>query len=294
MAQEVVRIAEGALLFASDFSPADRQLLHQQVIKDSDWVHIQFRIQGGGHERVSTRDVVETPDQSCVVVRYPQNSVVDRAIHVADSFRAACLLLRPRAITELLDTSVARLPEQTQWIAREESLQLHVTVLPLSSAMQLAVNDILSCPFRRTARRAYMRAKALELLSSVVHGLDHSAPTSHAGGVRLTRLDLEKLDQARRVMSQELDSAMTLATLARRIGLNRTKLAFGFKELYGISVQAYWRDQRLSRARELLQAGEVPVTEVALSSGYSELSSFTRAFSRKFGLVPRSVRARKK
>jgi AraC family transcriptional regulator, transcriptional activator of the genes for pyochelin and ferripyochelin receptors len=293
LVQEVVQVTEGALLLASDFLPTGESL-HHQVVNDSDWIHIQFRINGDGHERISKAQTIQTPARSCVVIRYPQSSVVTRTNHETESFRMACLLLSPRALTNLLDVRATRLPERTLWIAQEDQLELRASVLPLSSNMRLAVNDVLSCPYRGAARRAYMRAKSLELLSCVVHALDDSAGQTSNPGVTISSLDVTKLDHARRIMMHELECSMTLATLARRVGLNRTKLAVGFKQVYGVSVQAYWRDERLTRARELLQRGEARVTDVALSLGYSELSSFTRAFSRKFGLLPRSVRFSKK
>jgi AraC family transcriptional regulator, transcriptional activator of the genes for pyochelin and ferripyochelin receptors len=293
LVQEIVQVTDGAFLFASDFSPTGESL-HRQVVNDSDWVHIQFRLNGGGQERLSQTEVIETPARSCVVIRYPQSSVVDRTTHATDSFRMACLLLNPRALTHLLDAPASRLPEPTLWMAQETQLELHASLLPLTSNMRLAVNDVLSCAYRGAARRAYMRAKSLELLSSVVHALDKPAEQRNDASVKLSPMDVSKIAQARHFMLKELESSMTLAALARRVGLNRTKLALGFKEVYGVSVQAYWRDERLSRARELLQCGKVRVTDVALSLGYSEASAFTRAFSRKFGLLPSDLRPCKK
>jgi AraC-like DNA-binding protein len=136
-----------------------------------------------------------------------------------------------------------------------------------------------------------MRAKSLELLSTVLDALDDSKPEWQ---VKLSSADFRKISRARQIMTTELEATLTLAELAHRVGLNRTKLALGFKGVYGTSVQAYWRDAKLDRARELLRAGDLPVTEVALSLGYSELSSFTRAFTRRFGVLPRDCRLRTK
>jgi len=132
---EVVRLTDDALLLATNV-PVDGKVQHQQAINDSDWIHIQFRLNGGGHERVSPTDLIETPNRSCVVVRYPQNCVVERTSHAADAFQVVCLLLRPRALTRLVDVSASNFPKQAQWIAREESLALQATVLPLSSKMR--------------------------------------------------------------------------------------------------------------------------------------------------------------
>lgn len=289
--QEIVQITEGALLLASDASGSDGSF-HEQLIRDSDWIHFQFRLTGGGQERVSDADVIETPDQSCVVVRYPQDSVVQRTMHAGGSLRMACLFLNPRALKHLLDASASALPERIRWIARDESLSLHAATFPLTSAMRLAVNDVLSCPYRGGARRAYMRAKSLELVSSVIHTVDGN--NRRRSAATLSRADIGRIERVREIMMRELDSATTLGDLARKVGLNRTKLALGFKEVYGVSVHAYWRDEKLCRARELLQSAETRITDIALNLGYSDLSSFTRAFTRKFGQLPRSFRGHTK
>ena len=67
--QEVVRLSEGALLLASENTIGDAQSYHQ-VVTDSDWLHIQFRISGGGREIFPQSGVVETPNHSCIVARY--------------------------------------------------------------------------------------------------------------------------------------------------------------------------------------------------------------------------------
>ena len=90
--------------------------------------------------------------------------------------------------------------------------------------------------------------------------------------------------------SSHLNSTLTLSNLARKVGINRTKLALGFKAVYEVTVQTFWRNAKLDRALQMLREDEVSVTEVALSLGYSELSSFTRAFTRRFGMVPRQCK----
>jgi len=290
LVQETVRISDHALLFASDFSPGCAQR-HRQLVSESDLIHIQFRLSGGGRENISQQHELETPDKCCIVARYPRDSVIDRTIDKTNSWKVACLLVSPKGLTDLLQVSAAQFPESAAWMARAGALELQSSVFPLPPAMVMAVNDIIACPFRNGNRRAYMRAKSLELLSTVIHTLDSAARASGQQTVKLSAADRDKIASAHVIMTQNLDGTQTLAELAGRVGLNRTKLALGFKQIYGISVQAYWRDAKLGRARELLRDGSARVTEVALNMGYSELSSFTRAFSRKFGVLPRECKA---
>jgi AraC family transcriptional regulator, transcriptional activator of the genes for pyochelin and ferripyochelin receptors len=162
--------------------------------------------------------------------------------------------------------------------------------IPLNPALMAPLSDVFSCTLRGSMRRAYMRGKSLEILSTLVDALDRTTEQHAASEIKLSPADLAKLAVARSLMIEHLEDPLSLAPLARRVGLNRTKLALGFKATYGDSVQAYWRDVRLLRARDLLQSGGIGVTEAAFSVGYSELSSYTRAFSWKFGVLPKACK----
>lgn len=287
--QDIVRLSERAFLFVSQGPPGCTEQ-QEQIVSDGDWIHIQFRLNGGGREHIPAAEVIETPENSCIVARYPEHASIHREIDRTRGWKVACLFLSPRALAEFLEMSAAQLPEPIAWLAKDGPSSVRADSLPLQSSMILAVNDILACPFRGGARRAYMRGKSLELLSTVIHLMGSTLPETVPSGLKLSAPDLSKLSLARTLMSENLESSLTLAQLARRVGLNRTKLALGFKEVYGSSVQAYWRDVRLSQAKELLRGEHACITEVALSLGYSEVSSFTRAFRRKFGVLPRAYK----
>jgi AraC family transcriptional regulator, transcriptional activator of the genes for pyochelin and ferripyochelin receptors len=285
---ETARLTEGAFLLASQNS-AGELLNYRQLVSESDWVHIQFRLNGGGCEDIAQTGVVQTPEGSCIVSRYPESCVVERTVDTRQGWKVACLFATPAALMHLLDVRATSLPEYILWLTHRTPGEARSTVLPLQSSMVVTVNDILSCPFRGWNRRVYMRGKSLELLSSVINALANASSTE-LPTLRLSASDLERIALARSLMCARLECTLTLSELARKTGLNRSKLALGFKAVYGISVQAFWRDAKLDRARQMLRDGEVPVTEVALSVGYSELSSFTRAFTRRYGITPRECK----
>ncbi len=56
----------------------------------------------------------------------------------------------------------------------------------------------------------------------------------------------------------------------------------------------YLVDFRLNRAKELLEATNDTVTEIAAEVGIDNISYFVRIFTRKFGMTPRAYRIRKK
>jgi AraC-like DNA-binding protein len=192
--------------------------------------------------------------------------------------------MRPQGVQSLLDATSSQFPEPAAWIAADGHREWEARVLPLGARMSLAANDVLSCSYTGLARRSYMRGKAIEMISAVVDGLEAqaAAPTS----TKLSSQDRAKVALAFDLLQDDDGAHWTIGTLARRVGLNRTKLAAAFKQVYGMPIRKYWREANLDRARDLLESGRVSVTDVALDMGYADTYSFTRAFSQRFGVLP--------
>ena len=63
-----------------------------------------------------------------------------------------------------------------------------------------------------------------------------------------------------------------------------------FHKQMGIPFGEYLRNMRLSYAENLLQASQMPVTEIAFESGFSSLSHFSRSFRDRYGCSPQEYR----
>jgi AraC-like DNA-binding protein len=86
----------------------------------------------------------------------------------------------------------------------------------------------------------------------------------------------------------------TVASLARRVGLSRTRLAERFRYFLDDSPMAYLARWRLKLGAELLLATDDSVAEVAAAVGYGSEASFNRAFRREFDSPPARFRRRRK
>lgn len=84
---------------------------------------------------------------------------------------------------------------------------------------------------------------------------------------------------------------VSLASVAAAAGLERRTLLRRFTAATGLTPMDYARAVRLARGRELLAGGTMPLQRVAASLGYADLSSFSRAFRRAYGVSPGAVRA---
>ena len=103
-------------------------------------------------------------------------------------------------------------------------------------------------------------------------------------------IEREKLYQAKEILSQNLDTPPSLAELARQIGLNTFKLKKDFKEVFGVPVFKYLQNERMITAHDLIRTKKATVQEAAWHVGYDSLSSFSNAFTKKFGFRPSEVK----
>lgn len=81
-----------------------------------------------------------------------------------------------------------------------------------------------------------------------------------------------------------------LDAAARGAGLSAFHFLRMFSRALGVTPHQYLVRSRLRRAATLLCEKNVPVTDVALEAGFSDLSNFVRTFRRAAGVSPREFR----
>lgn len=158
--------------------------------------------------------------------------------------------------------------------------------LRLAAPLQALGRQMLACPMQGALKRMYLSAKALELTALALGALQPAPAASTPGGP--SRADVDRLHHARDLLLADLQHPPTLPELARRVGVNVNKLTTGFRQLFGCSVYACVREQRMAQAHALLAAGEMSVSEAAYACGYTD-SHFSKAFQRRYGVLPRAL-----
>lgn len=88
------------------------------------------------------------------------------------------------------------------------------------------------------------------------------------------------------IMEEAIEEALPLQEVARRVGLSQRQLQRHFQRHLGTTPTRHYTMIRLSRAHKLLQQTDLPVTEVAVSAGFSSLENFSRVYRSVFGCPP--------
>lgn len=81
-----------------------------------------------------------------------------------------------------------------------------------------------------------------------------------------------------------------LGLLAREAKLSRYHFLRIFQQLTGLTPHRYVLRTRLRRAATRLMMEKVKVLEIALDSGFGDVSNFNHAFRAEFGVSPRNLR----
>lgn len=89
-----------------------------------------------------------------------------------------------------------------------------------------------------------------------------------------------------------LTDQITINDIAERLGTDRRYLSRFINERYGINFSRWISEMRIEEAKRLMEAkSEVSLEWVALQTGFSSLSYFSKVFSQVVGVSPKKWRA---
>jgi AraC family transcriptional regulator len=92
-------------------------------------------------------------------------------------------------------------------------------------------------------------------------------------------------------LSDEEEGRVALRVVARTVRMSYFHFSRAFKQSMGMTATNYIAERRIERAKKMLEETELPISEIALRSGFSSQSHFTTAFRRLAGATPKAFRA---
>ena len=170
-------------------------------------------------------------------------------------------------------------------IHKDTSTALAKGEIKISAKIFGVMQDIKNCFYRGLTRKIYMESKIYELIALSHYNLD-----SKKENLNLAGNDIEKIKFAAQLIRENLDNPYTIVELARKVGVNQTKLKEGFKTVFGDTVFGYLQEIRMNNARHYLSDTSLSIQEISHLSGYQNVSNFSIAFKRIFGYPPTKLR----
>lgn len=119
-----------------------------------------------------------------------------------------------------------------------------------------------------------------------------TAPAAKLGKRTLTysSVDLQAINQAARIIRENLCSPPSVSILSKQVYLNKQKLEAGFSLCYHMTIGQYIRSCRMAEAARLLAGTKMQIREVSAAVGYTSCASFIKVFRQTYQTTPLAFR----
>lgn len=138
-------------------------------------------------------------------------------------------------------------------------------------------------------RRAYfswsVRSLLLQLFVRLGRYGEEEVPSLSVGGERK-----RMVEELMELIAGRCTEPIRMEELCGRFGLSRSYLHRIFKQETGLTIMEYLIVCRMNMAKGYLRSSSIPLAEVALASGFQDLSHFCRMFKRLTGITPGQYR----
>jgi AraC family transcriptional regulator len=154
---------------------------------------------------------------------------------------------------------------------------------PIEGLVGLMINDFeVSRPF---ALYSETLAHALAMRFLV-----YGSSSEHTPDSSVAPLPPRILSRIRDRIEAELDTELSLASLAKESGYTRTHFLRMFRAATGLTPHQYVLERRLSTAQQLLRESKMLLADIALKCGFSSQTHMNDVFRKRLGFTPREYR----
>jgi AraC family transcriptional regulator len=224
---------------------------------------------GPGFEKVLTRqgDVMINPAHTVMSTRVPEPS------------EFAIVTVKPEKLVEAVaGTSIARPFGFEQRFQADDPLLRQIMLTLLAEAERGGANGRLFVDSMTTAL-------AVHYIKTYGIGVPLDAPKGSG-------LDPRRLKRAVDLLDSRFADDVSLDALASDVAMSKFHFVRLFKASTGLSPYQYLLKRRMEQGKRLLQAGDLPIAQVAQAVGFGDQSAFASHFKKHFGVTPREARGR--
>jgi AraC-like DNA-binding protein len=194
--------------------------------------------------------------------------------------------MEPELFCFFMGKEKKQVPQELTHLVRNPHQEYYSRSGTTTPVMQIALQQILNCPYQGMMKKMYLESKVLELMVLLVEE-DVSARQGKSDTFSLKPDDVDRIHHAKEILLRDLENPPSLMELSRQVGLNDCTLKRGFRLVFDTTVFGYLHHHRLEQARKLLVSGEINISQAARRVGFSSRSYFATAFRKKFGINPK-------
>lgn len=246
-----------------------------------------FRLAARSAIYVETLGHIPLEGAACQLFYHPYGLVDYECISDGPVDSWVSIFCTPEFIFDNLCADPSLLPQKLLSAISKGVGEPFISDIPFVVAMRMLCQQIALCGFSGSLRTKYLEGLTLQLLCEAVARLNEE---ERAKGLDLLEKDIRAIHDAHTILSESFRDPPSISAIARRVGVNRTKLQSGFKAIYSITLQEYCVERRMNLGKKLLEETEEPIARIAELVGYEHPNNFSSAFKRVYGFSPRHSR----
>lgn len=146
--------------------------------------------------------------------------------------------------------------------------------------------EIINCKLEGIHRKVFLESKILLLLYETQKNHTLIKLNCDECEVLNKPVNIDKILEAKKYIIENLSGNLTIPVIVRTVGTNECYLKKGFKEVFNQTIYEFIQENRMLKAKFLLNSPAANITEIAYKVGYSSLSSFSQSYKKFFGISP--------
>lgn len=132
--------------------------------------------------------------------------------------------------------------------------------------------------------------KRLPLMIELLVAISDISASSCAGSNSMLTRNERRLEKVRVYCACNYSRRITLDEMSRHVGMNKSAFCTFMRHSAGATFSEYLNNMRLDRAHDKLRHTDYGIAEIAVISGFQNVTYFNRLFRRKYGCSPKEIR----
>ncbi|MEO0574998.1 MAG: AraC family transcriptional regulator [Pseudomonadota bacterium] len=257
-------------------------------VRDGEWIRFNFSLSANVAMQLAGLKSVIVDTPSWRIINNPPGREMLEELPAGAHHAWVTVCCKPEFVEAVAGKSLDDMPELLQDALEPRDRDSYYEYYEFTSRLNSITADIMQTTLKDSLRVAFIEARCVELLCCAIDFLMHSR--AGVPDARLSSADKVAIESARSILIQQHAHPPTVAALSSMLGINRNKLFYGFRSMFGQTVSEFIQEQRLHEGKRLLRQTELSVLEIAQRVGFNHQSNFATAMKRYFGMTPRQFR----
>lgn len=132
-----------------------------------------------------------------------------------------------------------------------------------------------------------IKIQSLALLNDLITNIIFTKKSKQTINYSLHR---HTMIQVEKRLKEHLDKPMpSITQLAAEFSISTSTLKRHFKIIYGKSIYNYYLEKKLELGKKMILSKNKSISEIAYNLGYSKINSFSKAFKKYYGILPKEA-----